>query len=96
MAVQNRRRPSGLRILLTVLKILYIILFAISAFVLVLFLVFKVAVKPPEVEQSVQVTVPAVQTTPAPQNTPAVTEEPDVEATPTPTPTPEVIKLDRK
>ena len=45
MSVQHQR-STGLRILLTVLKVLYIILFAVSAFVLVLFLVFKLVVKP--------------------------------------------------
>lgn len=58
MAVQNKSRNTFRKIIITTAKSLYIALFAIACFVLVLFVVFKVAVKPPEVEQNVEVTLP--------------------------------------
>ncbi len=89
MAVQHKRKPDVRKILLTILKVLYMILFALACVVLVLYFVFKMVVKPPEVEQDVEVTLPPAVTQPV-EDAPTITDDPAVETTP------EVVKLTRK
>lgn len=57
MAVQNKSRGPFGKAIITIAKSLYIGLFALACFVLVLYIAFKVVVKPPEVDQNVQVTI---------------------------------------
>lgn len=57
MAVQNKSQNTFRKVIITIAKSLYIALFAVACFVLVLYIAFKVAVKPPEVDSSVQVTL---------------------------------------
>lgn len=61
MAVQHKRRNPLLRALLALFKTLYIILFAAACLVLVLYIAYKVAIKPPEVDSTVEVTVTPTQ-----------------------------------
>lgn len=94
MAVQYKKRPTPARVLLTILKVLYFILFALAALVLVLFLAFKLVVKAPEIEQNVEVTLPVTQ----PVEDPVSGSDSDPEGTDAPaaSPTPEVVQLQRK
>lgn len=93
MAPVKRRRITPKRVALTVLKILYIILFAISALIVLGFLVFKLTVQPPDVGPGV-VDVPIVNPSKAPvqsddPNTPN-TDESQI------TPEPMVTQMVRK
>lgn len=57
MAVKNKTKRTLRNVIITIAKALYIALFAVACLVLVLYIAFKIAVKPPEVDDSVQVTI---------------------------------------
>lgn len=59
MSGKRQIRNTFGRVIVTVAKSLYIALFAVALLVVVLFAVYKLAVKPPEVDQNVEVTLPA-------------------------------------
>lgn len=60
MAVKTKRRITPGRVILTILKIGYILLFIVAALIVTLYIVFKVAVKPPAVEEPPVIEVPIV------------------------------------
>lgn len=59
MAVQHKSGNTFRKVIITVAKSLYIALFAVALLVVALFAVYKLAIKPPEVDQNVEVTLPA-------------------------------------
>lgn len=59
MAVQNKPRSPLSRFLRTFGKALYLILFLAACLILVLYIAYKVAVKPPDVEDTVKVPLPS-------------------------------------
>ena len=65
MAYKPKRQAAGKRVLPTVLKVLYLILVALCAVVVILFVVYKATVKPPEVENvdKIEIIVPPKPTT---------------------------------
>ncbi len=87
MAYKPKHQAAGKRILPTVLKVLYLILVALCAVVVVLFIVYKTTVKPPEVEPSEKIEI-IVQ--------PEPTTKPDGTVSDTPEPTVTTIELIRK
>lgn len=89
MSVQYKKKPA--HVLLTVLKILYMILFVLAAFILVLYIAFKVVVKPPEQDSTVDVVVPVTQPDDADAQTTA-----DPDAGTAESPEPQVTQLQRK
>ncbi|MGN0968071.1 MAG: LCP family protein [Oscillospiraceae bacterium] len=87
MSTKTKRKKSPGRAVRAVLKILYILLFIISALIVTVYIVFKVTVKPPEVEAPPVIEVPVVQ----PSDDPAT---PDDESQQPPETT--AIQLERK
>lgn len=86
MPTKAKRRSAPRRAALTLAKLLYLLLFAVCAVIVALYVVFKVTVKAPEVEQPPQVTV-LVQPTDSP-------DAPEGEADPEPVTT--TLQLERK
>ncbi len=88
MAYKPKHQTDGRSILLNVLKVLYLILVAVCALIILLFIIYKATIKPPEVDSTdhVEITVQ-----PEPSNNPDGTPGDD-----TPAPTVTTIKLDRK
>ena len=82
MAVKTKRRITPRRVVMTILKTVYILLFIVAALIVTLYIVFKAVVKPPEVKEAPVIEVPIVQTTDDPA-TPDVDEsqqaDPDAE-----------------
>ncbi len=93
MAVQTKRGITPRRVGVTILKILYILLFLLSALIVTLYIVFQAVVKPPEVKEAPTIEVPLAQTLDDPA-TPDVDEslqtDPDAEPATT------TIQLERK
>ena len=58
MSADTKRKTSPGRVVKTVLKVLYILLFIVAALIVALYIVYKAAVKPPEVEAPPVVEVP--------------------------------------
>lgn len=90
MARQVKRRTTPGRIALSVLKILYLLLFIVCALIVVLYFVFKTVVKPPAVDTQTEVVV-TVRPTDDPA-TPDVDESQQTDAEPATT----TIQLTRK
>lgn len=88
MAYKPKHQAVGNPLLLTILKIIYLILVAVCAVIVVLFLVYKTAVKPPELDPTDQVEI-----TVQPEVTTKPGETPD-DVPPSPTVT--TIELTRK
>ena len=89
MAYKPKRQAAGNRILPTILKIFYLILVILCAAVVVLFIVYKTTVKPPEIENTEQVEIIV-------QPKPTATTKPGEPVTETPEPTVTTIELTRK
>ena len=87
MAYKPKHQAGGNPALLSILKIFYLILVALCAIVVVLFIVYKTAVKPPEVESTDKIEI-IVQ--------PESTSNPDGTTSDTPEPTVTTIELIRK
>ena len=87
MAYKPKHQAAGKRILPTILKVLYLILVALCAVVVVLFIVYKTTVKPPEVETTEKIEI-IVQ--------PEPTTKPNGTVDDTPEPTVTTIELVRK
>lgn len=87
MAYKPKHQAAGNRVLLSVLKVLYLVLVALCAVIVILFIVYKAAVKPPEVDTTDKVEI-IVQKEP--------TVNPDGTLSDTPAPTVTTIELTRK
>ena len=87
MTYKPKHQADSSRVLPSVLKVLYLILVALCAVIVVLFIVYKAAVKPPEVETTDKVEIIV-------QKDPAV--NPDGTFSDTPEPTVTTIELTRK
>ncbi len=87
MAYEPRHQNAGKPVLPTVLKVFYLILVAVCAVIVVLFLVYKATVKPPDIETTdkIEITLP-----------PEPTTNPDGTVDETPEPTVTTIELVRK
>lgn len=99
MAIQTKkRRVTPARVIMTILKVLYFILFAVAAFIVVLYIAYKVVIKPPELENTVvEVPINATELVDNDaQPSPAPVEDPDAETSTTPEPTPQVTRMVRK
>ena len=87
MSYNPKHQTAGIRILPIILKVIYLILVALCALIVVLFIVYKTTVKPPELESAEQVEV-IVQKDPV--------TKPDGTVDDTPAPTVTTIELTRK
>ena len=87
MAYKPKHQATGNRILPTVLKVLYLTLVALCAVIVVLFIVYKATIKPPEVESTDKIEI-IVQQEPTTNSDGTVSE--------TPAPTVTTIELTRK
>lgn len=86
------------RVLLSLLKFCYFLLFAAATLIVVLYLVFRIVVRAPQVEEEVTVTLPAAaeQLKDEIPEISSVPADPDPDVTAEPEPTPEVITLTRR
>ncbi|MGM9605940.1 MAG: LCP family protein [Oscillospiraceae bacterium] len=91
MATNMKRRITPGRVIKTILKIIYILIFIVAALIVTLYIVFKVTVKPPAVEEPPVIEVPIVQVSDDPA-TPEVDEGKQTDPEPATT----TIQLERK
>ena len=87
MAYKPKHQAAGIRILPTVLKVIYLTVVVLCALIVVLFVVYKATVKPPDVETAEKIEI-IVQKDPVPQ--------PDGTVEDTPEPIVTTIELTRK
>lgn len=87
MVSPSNRKSSASRTLLTILKACYLVLFVICAIIVVLFIVYKATIKPPEIDSTDKITVAIPQEVPS---------NPDASGDDVPAPTVTTIELIRK
>lgn len=91
MPTKKKRRITPVRVVKTILTFLYVLIFILAALIVTMYIVYKVAVKPPEVADAPTIEVPVVQVTDDPA-TPDVDEGPQTDPDPVTT----TIQLQRK
>lgn len=96
MAVKHKPRSPLAKIILTLAKTLYLILFAAACLILVVYIAYKVVIKPPEVDASVDVTLPSRNEVSSVIDSAGLSGTAEPSPSPEISPEPEVITLERR